>query len=475
MNLRPVKFLFLFKLLIFTVATLQAQYIHEVMEYTPAPGQYINTVTAGSPHAALSIKGGLNGMLNLGAFGGYVIFRFENPVENHPENPYGVDFTIFGNPALDWSEPGIVSVMKDVNRNGLPDDTWYELAGSDHYFSSTIKGYEITYTNPHEPVAEDVAWTDNLGKSGYIFSNIYYYQPYYPLADSFPDINSNSYSLTGTLIKGRIDMSKPSNIRSYPRSFGYADNHVRGSEPFNVPDNPYTPETENSGGDAFDISWAIDHEGNYIVLDEIHFVRVHTSVLDDAGPLGEISTELTGAIDVSPDNSIQGVMDMIVIKDLPPEIDTSRFHLEVFVFHAGQLQQNKELSWTCSMQDAYVDNNNILTVNSPGELTLTATLADDPAIIATASIMVSATAVSVDNVIKQEKLTIFPNPVKNNLTFGGVKDANIYIYNINGKIMARFNDISDDRIINVDMLPEGIYIISIRTGEIIINRKIIKE
>ena len=116
----------------------EAQYISQVVEYVPAPGQFTNTEPWGSPVAASTLVGGVNGSMCLGAFGGYVIFRFEEPVENDPGNPYGVDFTLFGNPMEHWSEPGVVWVMKDENENGLPDVTWFELAGSDFNCSSTV-------------------------------------------------------------------------------------------------------------------------------------------------------------------------------------------------------------------------------------------------------------------------------------------------------------------------------------------------
>ena len=41
-------------------------------------------------------------------------------------------------------------VSVDVNGNGLPDDEWYELAGSEYQKPSTIKNYEITYYRPDE-------------------------------------------------------------------------------------------------------------------------------------------------------------------------------------------------------------------------------------------------------------------------------------------------------------------------------------
>ena len=84
--------------------------------------------------------------------------------------------------------------------------------------------------------------------------------------------------------------------------------------------NPYTRERENSGGDAFDISWAIDENNNYVDLDEIDFVKVQSAVLADGGWIGEISTEIAGAIDIEPDASINGTESIVVVKDLPKEI-----------------------------------------------------------------------------------------------------------------------------------------------------------
>ena len=40
-------------------------------------------------------------------------------------------FAIQGNAFDSSNEPGIVWVMQDVNGNGLPDDEWYELRGSE--------------------------------------------------------------------------------------------------------------------------------------------------------------------------------------------------------------------------------------------------------------------------------------------------------------------------------------------------------
>ena len=147
-----------YNLIILLAATCMMAYgqqIAEVIEYTPAPGQFINTAS-GSPEAALSLTTENGSLVSLGGFGGYIILRSSSAIVNDPNNPYGVDFTIYGNAMSHWSEPGIVSVMKDDNENGVPDETWYELAGSDHFFSSTITNYEISYTNPFLEKAADI-------------------------------------------------------------------------------------------------------------------------------------------------------------------------------------------------------------------------------------------------------------------------------------------------------------------------------
>ena len=184
------------------------------MEYKPAPGQLINETPWGTPDGVRSLEGGLGGTASLGAFGGYVVFRFEQAVENDPLNPYGVDFSIFGNPMPGWSEPGVVWVMKDDNLNGEADDTWYELAGSDYWFSSTRKGYGVSYTNPGGDQAMDVPWEDQSGGRGTIRANTAHTQPYYPLHDSFPSIDPDRYSLEGTCLTGLVAGTSPGSSRS---------------------------------------------------------------------------------------------------------------------------------------------------------------------------------------------------------------------------------------------------------------------
>ncbi|NPA68819.1 MAG: T9SS type A sorting domain-containing protein [Chlorobi bacterium] len=457
-------------LIVIFACRINAQYISGIIEYTPAPGQFINTDSYGSPDAALSIIGTTNGIVSLGAFGGYIIFKFENPVENDPENPYGIDFTVFGNPAsAESSEPGIVSVMKDENNNGLPDDTWYELAGSDYFFSNTIHNYGITYNNPQQEEAADVAWTDNTGNSGFVYANSYHTQPYYPSAEYFPDIDQNAYSLEGTKIIASVDTSNPGNIKSYCRSFGYADNKIRGDINSNVPDNPYTADTEGMGGDSFDISWAVDQNGNYADLDEIDFVKVHCGVNADMMMLGELSTEISGAVDISPDQSISGTELSVVIKDLPPQLytDTS-YTLEVFAFNKGRLQ-SYDINTELDLDGAYIDEDNILNLTQPGTLTITAYLTDNPDI----GTSITREVYEPESIGKSEssEILIYPVPANNFFEIKNINKAEITITDNYGRTVKKVK--YNGNKIDVSSLPSGIYFIITETNETVTSEKLI--
>ncbi|MDP2889412.1 MAG: hypothetical protein Q8P34_10695, partial [Bacteroidota bacterium] len=218
----------------------QGQFASGVSEFLPAPGQYTNADFIGTPGAANSLIGNNRGLVSLGAFGGSITMKFASGIKNDANNPYGVDFTVFGNATSIWSEPGIIQVMKDDNKNGVPDDTWYEIAGSDHYWKTTTSNYEITYQNSGIKAATDIYWTDNQQNSGVIPENSFHRQSYYPQAELFPMVAISSYILKGTRIAGQIDLSNPGVVNSYRRAFGYADNTPVLSFSEKMPDNPYT-------------------------------------------------------------------------------------------------------------------------------------------------------------------------------------------------------------------------------------------
>ncbi len=442
----------------------EAQYIAEVMEYTPAPGQLINVDPWGTPSGARSLEGGIHGSVCLGAFGGYIVFRFEHPVENDPQNPYGVDFTLFGNPMPEWSEPGVVWVMKDENENGEADDTWYELAGSDYWFSSTRRGYRVTYTNPGGDLAADVPWEDSYGGSGIIRANSLHTQTYYPLTDSFPAIDPETYSLEGTLLIGQV-FEHATTYKSIQRAFGYADNHPAVSALYYLPDNPYTMELENSGGDAFDIGWAVDSEGNYVELDQIHFIKVQNGLQADGGILGELSTELRGAVDVPADPSITGETEMVVIRDLPPVLEEGEYQLEVKVFQGGKLNPGKSVLWTASLSGATVDENHLLRVTEEGPLSVSASLEGRPEISATASTVVQFRQTSISGASAQaNRAVLYPNPASEYFRVRDGKDHALFLYDASGRALLQVEHYSEENTVNISSFPAGIYLVQMERG-----------
>jgi hypothetical protein len=46
----------------------------------------------------------------------------------------------------------------------------------------------------------------------------------------------------------------------------------------------------------------VDANGNKVVLDEIDFVKIYTAINQNAGPMGEISTEIMTVEDLHFDN-----------------------------------------------------------------------------------------------------------------------------------------------------------------------------
>lgn len=274
-------------------------YATKMIECLPAPGQFIGSLTVPNKEFCVGEDGG---MVSLGGFGGYIILEFAKPIVNDPHNPYGVDFTIHGNSFVAnlygvWTEPGAVMVMKDENHNGIPDDTWYELAGSDYYLSTTKKNISMTYYNPHYIKRHTIAYSVSDGTAGAMRTNQFHQQSYFPGDYDF-NCDRDSITYTGNLIQGCIDLSTPNYIENYrAQLFGYCDN--KGAKRDEVR-NPYTS-TDVNGGDGFDLDWAVDKDGNYVQLDTIHWVKIYTSLNQDGGWLGELSTEVTWAQRVTPD------------------------------------------------------------------------------------------------------------------------------------------------------------------------------
>ena len=294
-----------------------SQYVARVYEYRPAPGQFVNQMPlyeAGDRAADMArkaeecISGKNEIMISLGAWGGYVVFGFDHPVVNVPGE---YDFLIHGNAFYELTqpdkkggsaEPGIVWVSEDVNLNGIPDDPWYELAGSEYSSPLTRHNYSMTYTRPDAakaPVPDEsgfltdteyIAWRDSEGSTGFVAKNSFHPQSYYPMW-----LDDDELTFTGTcLAPNGVDTSGMGTYYIlYSYAWGYADNHPNDYEDLN----------------SFKIDWAVDGDGRPVHLRCIDFVKVVTGLNQYCGWLGETSTEISGARDLH----------IALTDELPPE------------------------------------------------------------------------------------------------------------------------------------------------------------
>lgn len=279
-------------------------YISKVYEYRPAPGQFVNTMPqyeAGDSYDDMlrkveeSLSGTNDIMVSLGGFGGYVVFGFDHTVINH----FGEkDFMILGNSYYELSgsdrkggsaEPGIVMVSYDRNCNGIPDDDWYEIAGSEHNSTATIRNYSITYHRP-DPDREIISqgplvdinyimWEDSEGTCSSMPKNNFHRQEYYPAW-----VEDDALTFSGTrLADNGVDVSGTGSYYVlYCYDWGYADNHPNDYADLN----------------SFDISWAVDKDGMPVVLPGVDFVKVYTGINQYCGWIGETSTEICRAQDL---------------------------------------------------------------------------------------------------------------------------------------------------------------------------------
>lgn len=290
-------------------------FIAKVIDFKPAPGQFINDLPAANDgdtfdriltrvNTYLAKKNG--DLVSLGAFGGYIVFGFDHTVINVKGKR---DFRVLGNAF--WadanpnpnsnmrggsSEAGVIMVSYDKNKNGLADDEWYEIEGAGHKLEKTIPNYEITYYRPDpnkKPVPgggtgtvlftdmEYIYWKDNQGKDGYLVQN----NAYNHSLDYWPKWLKDQASVTfkGTrLPDNAVDESGTgSYFVQYAFLYGYADNAPN-----------------NDDDSAIDIDWAIDKNGNKVQLPGIDFVKVYNGLNQQAGWLGESSTEIMGATDL---------------------------------------------------------------------------------------------------------------------------------------------------------------------------------
>lgn len=260
-----------------TTTTEVQEPVATILEYTPAPGQFINGTMAGfdnvgSEAASLRYATGRlasNNWVSLGGWGGRIVAAFAEPVPNTG----GYDLYVKGNQFDTSSEPGVVWVAQDVDGDGAPNDTWYELRGSDYDNAETIRGYEITYTRPAEADGA-VAWRDNAGGSGTIDRMKEHTQAYYPAW-----VADDEMTFTGTRLPDNIGKEGEKwTMEAF--AWGYADN--------------YSSTDRTGTTNRFRISDAVTADGARANLTQIDFIMVQTGVNAKAPLIGEVSTEVCG-------------------------------------------------------------------------------------------------------------------------------------------------------------------------------------
>ena len=284
-------------------------YITKVLEYRPAPGQFVNTMPQykeGDTQATMNEKAlnaignNTKGMITLGGYGGYVTVGFDHTIRNAKD---ANDFLVLGNAFENSSEPGIIKVAYDVNQNGQPDEEeWFEIAGSAHHAPKqetwyepakqagnsveTYRDYSITYKKPaKEPTTNEekesyIFWEDNKGHKGYKVMNQFHPQPYYPQW-----IEEEQLVFTGTCLpqNGINQGTEQAPYFVLPSfKYGYADNYPN-----------------DAAKAAIDIDWAVDKNGKPANLPGVDFIKIYTGVNQENGRLGENSTEVCGVTDLN--------------------------------------------------------------------------------------------------------------------------------------------------------------------------------
>ena len=284
-------------------------YITKVLEYRPAPGQFVNTMPQykeGDTQATMNEKAlnaignNTKGMITLGGYGGYVTVGFDHTLRNAKD---AKDFLVLGNAFANSSEPGIIQVAYDVNKNEQPDEEeWFEIAGSAHHdpkqetwyerakqagnIVETYLDYSITYKKPaKEPTTNEekenyIFWEDNKGHKGYKVMNQFHPQPYYPQW-----IEEEQLVFTGTCLpqNGINQGTEQAPYFVLPSfKYGYADNYPN-----------------DAAKAAIDIDWAVDKNGKPANLPGVDFIKIYTGVNQENGRLGENSTEVCGVTDLN--------------------------------------------------------------------------------------------------------------------------------------------------------------------------------
>ena len=295
--------------------------------------------------------------VSLGMAGGYVQFDMgdNKRIENNPNNKYGIDFIVYGNAFKGNPEAAGVQVSNDGvtwytlagSRHYMSDTKWNQNISYIKIATAntTIGGKSFAkagiyvstdFAAPSSDNASDVdaavalaTWTGIPQLTGSTYPKTYTTDP--PAAAAWwPEYASNenygnvwnignavngvswlrngtaeviTYTGVTTVEDDMVVLNEGATAAPTQAEmtdvyqWGYADVRVNGSQYGTVVNNPYAaaPSTDaGAGGDGFDLSWAVDANGNPVQISSARYVRVYSAVLFSAGVFGETSAEVCG-------------------------------------------------------------------------------------------------------------------------------------------------------------------------------------
>jgi hypothetical protein len=252
-------------------------YLSTVFEYVYGPGQHAAQAKSTDTQFIIGNPAKHNGWLFLGGFGGYVVAGFSANIPNNE----GLDFEVFALPGA-GPEPAVVYVMSDENNDGLPNETWYELKGSQFEYSQ--RNYSVTYQRLAAETT-NITWSDSNGQTGELIAG---FGANNTSAWWWPETQGNTVTFYGTRLPDAYENTLVGEVSTWtiPEGrfeWGYAENKSG------------TDFDSNKNSNRLDISHAVDSNGNSVHLDHIRFIKIQSAVLQQAGWLNEVSPEIRGA------------------------------------------------------------------------------------------------------------------------------------------------------------------------------------
>jgi hypothetical protein len=297
-----------------TPALAQSPFATRVVEYSPAPGQFVQDAAFNDPARALGppIGGGTinpdnSKLVTLGGYGGSITLGFDHRILDDPRNPMGLDAIVYsnasyvaGNPNRRFAECATIEISLDANNNALADDPWFIVRA------------------PHLPAIPAAAlaprtWDDNIpdptfapheptwvppGRTGQWQTWAHELPPLFAVV-----VLQNPHGLTSSTegVWGLADHT-PTLILGDSDADNIADNpHARPALFYTVPDDPFTVGITpgSGGGDAFDIAWAVHPAtGAPANLPGFDFIRLTTAIDFVHATVGETSAEIAAVADV---------------------------------------------------------------------------------------------------------------------------------------------------------------------------------